>query len=405
MLSKVETLLNFITRNLIVDENWFDNCLLVNIQSKDWPECKAKLVADEYTRIRSEKSHHFAAVQVSGYYDELATDDSLPTDPQLLGAYYEITLKEFKAMVLSNAIKANPQEAERYIQEFFSSTISSDELSHFGPNLEKYYLESIRLSEAGEASRSIRGWPLLSDKIGGFNPGRVGIMMAATGFGKSTLAVNFANCAAKTMSVAYFNMEMMEQDFAEKLMMAAAGIDFKTLKRDPKSVANKIANIYVDSMQQKLFFSRGKALSVEQIFAIARRQKTGVGLDLCIVDYDQKLVLNVSKEQPEWKALQIAVERFEVLAKELNIYVLILAQESDGGDVSGSKRSKFPASTVMRFHKTDDDKFIIEAVKNRFGRRGAAIEVDYEPEKSFVSEKCEAEFTTGSRPRSSKVMG
>jgi KaiC/GvpD/RAD55 family RecA-like ATPase len=412
--NELEELLKKLTLRFIVEEKFFDSALVLKINPIDWPNCRAKEVAVKYAQTRQTSGHQFAAVQVSGYLNEVETDEFFEDDLKILKAQYEILLKKFRARELANNIMRDPENVEKYMADYQVQK-GSDELIHFSSSLEEVFRETVRAAAAGQAVREIPGWNVLSHLIGGFNQGRVGIVMAQTGFGKTTLSVNLALRASEEMNVVYFNMEMTKQDFAEKLIMAAGEIDFKSLKKEPMKFDPKLAEIYRKYEEKKLFFSQGKALSVPEIFAVSRvHHKKHNGLDMIIVDYDQKLVFNLSKETPEWKALQIAVEQFEMLSKELNCYVLILAQENEGGDVSGSKRSKFPASTVMRFFKhemtdgLDRDVFIIQAVKNRFGKRNAAVRVEYDAEKSRVTEQAEfneaeiknieTSFRTGARP-------
>jgi KaiC/GvpD/RAD55 family RecA-like ATPase len=386
MQNKLLDLLKFITRNMILDESFLDFCLVSKIDPKKWPDCNVKLIALDYISMREKESHAFAAVQTSGHLGDLDGSEEHPTDSQLLRAYYEILLQEFNAKSLAQKILANPADVEKHISEY-QSCKSEDELVLFASKFEDVVLESIRLTESGEALRVLPDWPTLSLKIGGFNPGRVSMLMAATGFGKTTFAINLALSSSKKFSTIYFNMEMIMQDFAEKLIMAGAGIDFKTYKQkiNTNEIKIKVGNFYADIIKQKLFFSKGRSLSTQEIFAICRRCKLTHGLDFIIVDYDQKILLNTDKNTPEWKALQVSMEAFESLAKELNCHILILAQEGSEGEISGSRRSKFPASTVMRFYE-DDGLFIVEAVKNRFGKKSDKVEVEYVSEKGFVKE-------------------
>jgi replicative DNA helicase len=184
-------------------------------------------------------------------------------------------------------------------------------------------------------------------------------------------------------------MEMSKQDFAEKILLAKTKTDFYTLKHNPEVMNNAIGAVAAEVYNSKLIFTTGKSLSVEQVISVSRAESQDLAdgpLEFVVVDYDQKLDVRTNKETPEWKALQLAVESLEQLAKEINCHVMILAQQGREGEISGSRRSTFPASTVMKFYKDDQDKVLIEVVKNRFGKRGVCIEVGYEPEKSFARE-------------------
>lgn len=385
MKNALNDLLNFFALSLIIDKGFWDFCAVSRIRFQDWPDCFARTVAMQYAELRTQLGHDMAAVQLSGHIERLGEQDGFPADPGLLLAYYESTLKEFRAKRLAQQLLEDPLSAEKHISQF-ESEATKDELVSFAANVENIFRESVRLAETGEALRSIPRWPILSNAIGGFNPGRVGMLMAQTGFGKTTAAANLALAAASRLKVVYFNMEMVPQDFGEKLILSELRESFYSLKNAPLGLANALAHRMPQIFQKSLVYSQGRAMTPNQIFAVCRREKSERGVDLVVVDYDQKLIMDTGKDTPEWKALQIAVEQFESLAKEIGVFVLILAQESSDGEVSGSKRSKFPASTVLRFFKNDDGQFLIQAVKNRFGKRNAAVEVKYEAEKSYIEE-------------------
>jgi predicted ATP-dependent serine protease len=189
------------------------------------------------------------------------------------------------------------------------------------------------------------------------------------------------------MTAIYFNMEMIDFDFAQRLIMAGAGIKYRDMKFNPKDQSLAVANLFTKYARKNLFFSRGKSMSIHEIITHATQTKREKGLEFIVVDYDQKIALQTSRDTPEWKALQLAVENLEELAKRLNIYVLLLAQENLEGGVSGSRRSMFPASTVMRFYQDDSGNYLIKAIKNRFGKTGATIEVEYDHERNQVRER------------------
>ncbi len=387
-MNPLNDLLVYFTRSLLLHKGFYDFCATAKINFSHWPECHARQVALKYQELRQTLGHDMASVQLSGYLENLPDTGTYPRDSGLLRAIYQSSLGEYRAKKLAQQLLEDPLDAEKHIANFQILTAPEDSYS-LAATAESGFLESVRLSQSGEALKSISNWPILSDLVGGFNPGRVGMLLAQTGFGKTTAAVNLSLCAASKMKVFYFNMEMLSQDFLEKMLVAEMQAPFKTYKNAPLALKDRFAQALSRLYNKNLEYTGGRALTPAEIFAMCRRHKNKHGLDLVVIDYDQKLVMETSRETPEWKALQIAVEQFEALAKELNCFVLMLAQESGDGEVSGSKRSKFPASTVLRFYKNVDGKYLIQAVKNRFGRFNAAVEVNYESDKATVTEKCE----------------
>jgi KaiC/GvpD/RAD55 family RecA-like ATPase len=385
-MTELERLLMAITQNFILDESWYMRALGANIDPKDWPAFRCKKIAQKYSDLRMQENHDHAALVCAESLDDLNHALHLSNDIGQARELYKELMLEHRGIQLSQKIGADPKNAAKYFGEY-SSFAFEDSFVHFGQTIEDTYAESVKQAESGESEILIRGFPKLSSMIGGFNPGRVGMLIAGTGFGKTNFAANLALAAAQTKKVIYLNMEMIEFDFSQRLLMSAGGIEYADLKFRPRENQIKVAEAMSKYLTKDLYFSRGKSMSIFEIVAKASEHKRNKGLDLLIVDYDQKIALETSRETPEWKALQIAMEQLEDIAKRLKIFVLLLAQESSEGDVSGSKRSKFPASTVLRFFKDDSDRYVIQAIKNRFGKQGIAVEVDYEHSKNQIRER------------------
>lgn len=220
--------------------------------------------------------------------------------------------------------------------------------------------------------------------IGGFNPERIGIAMGETGFGKTNLAINLALAAARTMGVAYVNMEMGYADMVKRFAVIGAQVNYRDYGQgafDPGAVKNRLS-----SVADKIQITSGKALSLPQISAWARLRHRKNPLGLLVIDYDQKVDLRLGFGIEEWKELQKAVEAFEALAMELGIYVLLLAQVNREGKIAGSFRALYPAHTALRFREHETHGPIIEAVKNRHGKKSQALTVLYNQENSSLIE-------------------
>jgi predicted ATP-dependent serine protease len=181
--------------------------------------------------------------------------------------------------------------------------------------------------------------------------------------------------------VLYLNMEMSLYDVGKRVVV-------HTLQKPYDEF--KTRNLFHDAEyileQRKLYVSNGKDLSVSEIAALAKYYHTKQQIKFLIVDYDQKIKLHTSRDSPEWKQLQLAMIEMETIAKELQLHVMVLAQTNNEGEISGSRRSMFPASTVLKFSREDDDTVTIRAVKNRFGPHNACVQVDYDASMAMVRE-------------------
>jgi len=89
----------------------------------------------------------------------------------------------------------------------------------------------------------------------------------------------------------------------------------------------------------------------------------------------------------EWKALQQAIIRLEDLAKELNFCIIVLAQLNRDGEISASHRATFSAHTVLNFRDHPTLGPVIDAKKNRHGKKDSVVTVDYTEISARITEK------------------
>lgn len=348
-----------------------------------WP---AKQLLKNFEQAKTQHGYDYAFEK----YSDQAISDSFfdsggKSKPIVLAVEFKKAVRTFQAQKLAKQIQASPETADALIKAYQSQKASGVGVFDLKDALSDCVRVNEQRVESGKAIVALPGWKSLSEAVSGFNPGRVGLLVAKTGFGKTNLGLNLAYSASKAMPVLFVNMEMLTQDIVERVIFLGAGI---TAKRFRSGYGiGQIAEWYNEVEQNKSFFlTDGKGLSIEEIAAVLRTKRAHDDIHIAFVDYDQKIKLDVDSKTPEWKALQIAVEKLEELAKELEIFIMLMAQANEEGGPSGSKRSLYPASVVLLFHQDDSGRVIIEAIKNRFGKRGVKIECEYSPENSRVTE-------------------
>jgi hypothetical protein len=383
-------LLTHIVIKFLFDAKFYDLCEANGVGPLKWPECDLTIIANKYAEARKKHSHNYATVLVSDEVEKIESTQEFTDDNELLFEAFRKEDKQYRLDDLIKKLQMDPKNSDAHLFNYNTKQSDGVERVDMRAVFEQTWKNAVKTAQEKRSVIVIPGWEKLSESIGGFNPGRTSMLMAETGFGKTTLSLNLSLQAAKRMRCLYFNMEMSKQDFAEKILLAKTKTPFTTLKHNPQSMNDAMSAVALEVYDSKLLFTTGKTLSVEQIISVTRSESQNASegpLELVVVDYDQKLDMKTTRDVPEWKALQLAVESLEQLAKDVNCHVMILAQQGREGEISGSRRSTFPASTVMKFYKEEQiNKVLIEVVKNRFGRRGVCIEVNYEPEKSIARE-------------------
>lgn len=204
--------------------------------------------------------------------------------------------------------------------------------------------EFLRIQKLSEDAGDVTGVPTgfidLDRKLAGLQPSDLVILAARPSMGKTSLALNIARHAARTVGVGIFSLEMSRGQIATRLLCAEARVDasrirtgFLSKDQDWPALTRAAEELY----PLPLFIDDTPGLNVNQIRSKTRRLKSlHPELGLIVVDYiglmsgDPRL----SREQ------QVAASSrgLKALAKELNLTVLALSQLNRGVEQRPNKR-------------------------------------------------------------------
>jgi len=369
-----------LTFRLVLDDDMTNTLDLAGINVDDWiQETEITETAKKYFKLRKEVGHLYARNQLIDKINWIPRCD-IPLEIDGLKYEYNLHRRNYFVLAQNAKIAKDPQNADKYASEildFHAKTVSIKDLRDCVPGvltgIEKKITE-------GKIITKIPGWEILSNQIGGFNEGRLIMVLADTGFGKTTLAINLAIAAHEIAKILYLNMEMIEEDFVTRVLVAKNHVQYaKLYSEGPLSLK-------VTDFRQGFLITDGTDLSMDQIVSAIKNKVRADKIKFAFVDYDQKIILQTDRNLEEWRALQRAMIKLESIAKAENICVVVLAQTNREGEISGSRRSTFPASTVLRFYEDKDGDTLIEAVKNRFGPQNAKIKVGYDTKSASISE-------------------
>jgi predicted ATP-dependent serine protease len=378
---------NQLALSSVLKKEFWMNLINFNMGPEHWVECDAKNLMLEFQE-QSKKSLDLAQHKMFPRVSKLEGMD-LPESTAALQGMFSENLEYARFEILAKDILRNPANGKILLENFKNNKSSELKSFHFQKIMEEVIRTNEKNAAEGKSIVTIPGWEKLSYMIRGFNPGRVIILTAGTGIGKTTWSLNFALAASKKFTVDYFNMEMPIQDIAARAIMAGSKTshkDWYSGKFDPRPIAAFYSKL-ID--QSPIYFTDGSALSLEQISGRIFSQKKTDGLGLAIVDYDQKIRTRYSGE--EWQNLHRAVEHFEEVAKACEIPIIMLSQADDNGDPKASKRIKQVASSVLNFYE-EGGVYKIRAIKNRFGRINDEVILDFNIETMTIKE------ASGERP-------
>ena len=202
--------------------------------------------------------------------------------------------------------------------------------------LEEAFERIDRISKEGSGPRGVpTGFTDLDHILSGLQNSDLIILAARPSLGKSALALDIARSVAvnEKIPVGFFSLEMSTDQVVDRLISSQANVDLWRLRTGRLSNNGedndftKIQRALGVLSEAPLYIDDTAGINILQIRTMARRLQAEHGLGLIILDYLQLM----DPRNPNVSIVQQVSENsrsLKVLAKELNIPVLVLSQLS-----------------------------------------------------------------------------
>ena len=247
------------------------------------------------------------------------------------------------------------------------------------------------------------GFAELDRKTSGMKPGDMFVIAARPSMGKTALMMNIVEhvCLELSKACLVFSAEMSTHQLTRRLVFSraryASGEINRGVKPD-KGTLQRIQRVALDVAAAKLHIDDTPNISINQIRAKARRKKRDAGIEFIAIDYLQ-LLKSRSKQAENSREREISEisSGIKILAKELGIPILILAQLNRGPESRAGKNVGVPRMSDLResgsieqdadmvgllyrkayYAESDDEKAAtagwaqLELAKNRSGETGS----------------------------------
>lgn len=165
-------------------------------------------------------------------------------------------------------------------------------------------------------------------------PRRPGIVVARPAMGKSTLAVDFLRAATikHNYSGALFSLEMGGDDIHERIVSADAKVAFHKMQTGELTDEDwaRLGRSVQRLEDADLHIFEDASLTATQIKAHCHRLQQRGGLDIIAVDYLQLMQSTGRRAENRQVEVSEMSRQFKLLAKELNIPVVLLSQLNRG---------------------------------------------------------------------------
>ena len=212
-------------------------------------------------------------------------------------------------------------------------------------------IDYIELKERGLVDGIRTGFVDLDNLIEGFHQDELIILAARPSVGKTALALNIVeNIAIKDkQTVLFVSLEMGKLDLAKRLICSRGKLDGQKLRRGLLSREEYTNFTYVASElgTTPLFIDDTPDRTVAEISAVARRLKRQNDLKLVVIDYIG-LITPADLTAPRQEQVAQIARRLKLLARELHIPVLCLAQLNRLAATEGKEKDEWPRLSQLR---------------------------------------------------------
>lgn len=224
-------------------------------------------------------------------------------------------------------------------------------------------------AQAEQFERRIRGemdsvglptYPALDHHIRGLHPGRLYVIGAYPGGGKSTMSSEIVSALVLAgASCLYVPLEGNEHDAMTRMVIQSAQIHAAAYT-DPKKYAelnggaeitkfvmDKIKRAFSALSQAPLHICRPKTPTITHIVALIRKMHREESIKLAVVDYAQRIKSTGKHEGGDGAAKECS-NALQDLAGELNIAIIVPSQLTEDGDTKHGKVWGEDADVVLR---------------------------------------------------------
>lgn len=183
------------------------------------------------------------------------------------------------------------------------------------------------------------GYSPIDSYLGGLGAGRLITIASRPGVGKTTLALNIAaNAAGVGRAVAFFSLEMSEDELVERFIARESRITSAHLKNREGLTMDEWSHVKdtasrVDTWD--LFIDDTPTVTAYEIGARAKKLRHEKGLDLIIVDYLQ--LMNATSSDSREQEIASMTRALKLLAKELSVPVIAMSQLNRQAEIRGGK--------------------------------------------------------------------
>jgi replicative DNA helicase len=196
-------------------------------------------------------------------------------------------------------------------------------------------------SRGGSLSGVPTGFADLDALTNGLHPGQMIVIAARPAMGKSALGLDICRAASirDGMTAVLFSLEMSRNEITMRLLSAEARVPLQAMRTGQLGEDDwtRLARRMSEVVDAPLFIDDSPNMSMMEIRSKCRRLKQRNDLRLVVIDYLQLMSSPKRVESRQQEVSELS-RSLKLLAKELNVPVVALAQLNRGPEMRTDKR-------------------------------------------------------------------
>ncbi|MDM7926919.1 MAG: replicative DNA helicase [bacterium] len=214
---------------------------------------------------------------------------------------------------------------------------------HIDPIMHETFdkIERFHRERKGVVTGVPTGFTKLDELTSGFQPGELVIVAGRPSMGKTAFCLNVARNAAveAKVPVAFFSLEMSNQQLAMRLLCAEARVDAHGVRTGHLADHEwqKLSMCVGNLAEAPIYIDDSSAMGTLELRAKARRLKKEKGVGMVMIDYLQ-LMQGPRNSESRQQEISSITRSLKALAKELDLPVIVLSQLSRAVEVRGGER-------------------------------------------------------------------
>jgi len=193
------------------------------------------------------------------------------------------------------------------------------------------------------------GFQSIDDIIGGFVGGRLYILAASTGQGKTSLSISIAQKVALqgNGSVLIYSLEMSKGEISDRILSSTASVVSSRVRAGILSEYEyrKVYRAIEEIEKADLVIDDDATLTMREMRAKAKRFSASRKISLIVVDYLQLMTFDGGRTESRQEELSKITRNLKKMAMEMKVPMLVLSQLNREVDM---RRDKTPQLSDLR---------------------------------------------------------